>query len=510
MTLPLFKVFMHENVVEELKGVFTSGYITQGNKVNLFEEELKKWFNYPYILTLNSATSGLTLAIRMCNLQEDDEILCTPLTCFATTCSVLANRVKIKWVDVDPDTCNIDLEDLKLKITRKTKAIIFVHWGGTPVDLHKLHDIRDKYQSFYNTNISIIEDCAHSFGAEYDNKMIGTHGNICVFSLQAIKHLTTGDGGLIFLPNQEMYDRAKLLRWYGIDRDHRNKGDFRLEQDISEWGYKFHMNDINATIGLVNLPNIYANLKYARNIAKLYEQHLSNLEGVYLLKRPPLSKSAYWIYTLRIVDRDLFIKYMKSKDIMVSQVHKRNDINTCVRSYVSYLPNLNELETDMISIPIGWWLSFDDIYNICLSIKNWSESIPRRIEKRDYSKNFFDLLHQLNQYNYEISQNDFENRLEKLQSNGLIMVSEINNKIIATGKLLIEDKFSNPVGHIEDVVVDVEFRKCNMGRRIIYYLIEEARKVRCYKVVLNCKDDLVPFYESCGFTKNGAEMRMYL
>jgi dTDP-4-amino-4,6-dideoxygalactose transaminase len=183
--IPLFKVFMNNNM-EPVLNTLNSGMITQSQKVEEFESKLKEWFDYKNILTVNSATSGLTLALRLLNLKEGDEVLCTPLTCFATTCSVLANKLKIKWVDVDVNTCNMDLDDLKYKISSSTKAILVVHWGGSPIDLDKLKNIAG--------DIPIIEDCAHAFGAEYNGKKIGCHENIAVFSLQAIKHLTTGDG----------------------------------------------------------------------------------------------------------------------------------------------------------------------------------------------------------------------------------------------------------------------------------------------------------------------------
>ena len=265
--ISLFKVFMSEDVKEPLVSTLFSGSITQGRQVEEFEAKLSETFSYPYIVTLNSATSGLTMAIRMIKdefeesgikISSADEVLSTPLTCMATNIPILANGMRIKWVDVDKTSGLIDLVDLENKITEKTKIIMFVHWGGYPVDIDRVNEILDRKEKEIGFRPRIIEDCAHAFLSEYKNKKIGTHGNYAVFSLQAIKHLTTGDGGLLFCPTKKDYDMAKLLRWYGIDRNKRNyQGkDFRLEADVSDWGYKFHMNDINATIGLYNLPHI--------------------------------------------------------------------------------------------------------------------------------------------------------------------------------------------------------------------------------------------------------------
>ena len=269
-----------------------------------------------------------------------------------------SNGLKIKWVDVDSETCNINLNDLKEKITEKTKALIFVHWGGSPVDLGKVKEIQQYTEEKFGFKLQVIEDSAHAFGAEYNGSKIGTHGNIGVFSLQAIKHLTTGDGGLIFLPNRELYERAKLLRWYGIDREKRSNGkDFRMESDIPEWGYKFHMNDINATIGLSNLPYMNGNLEKIRDNAKFYDRELSGLNGVEICLQVPNSVSAYWLYTIKIKNKIKFIEFMKNKNIMVSQVHNRNDKHSCVKDFQVQLPVLDRIEDKIVCIPVGWWIT---------------------------------------------------------------------------------------------------------------------------------------------------------
>lgn len=375
-SISLFKVFMSEDVIKPLNELLMSGYITQGPVVEKFEESLKELFGYPYILSVNSATSGLTLAYRLIkdkeNLTDNTEVLSTPLTCMATNLPIIANNLNIKWVDIDKNTALIDLDDLEEKLTEKTKIITFVHWGGYPLNLDKLNNILDKFEIKNGFRPTIIEDCAHSFLSEYNGKKIGTHGNFAVFSLQAIKHLTTGDGGLLFCPNEEYYNKAKLLRWYGIDRDKRNyKGkDFRLEHNVENWGYKYHMNDINATIGLYNLPHIYNLIEKNRENAKYFDEKLRNLKGITLLNEyNELQKSAYWLYTILIEKKQEFIEFMKDKDIMVSQVHQRNDKHTVFNKYYSNnLPNLDELEKKCICIPVGWWLSRDNLEYIVQSI----------------------------------------------------------------------------------------------------------------------------------------------
>jgi dTDP-4-amino-4,6-dideoxygalactose transaminase len=381
--IPLFRVKMADDVPEAVSRTLTSGFVTQGPRVDEFEEKLCSKFDHPYILTLNSATAGLTLAVRLLEAPSTnwpgfdastDVVLSTPLTCTATNFAIMANRYSIKWVDTDPETCNMDLVDLEKQLDHTTKIIMIVHWGGTPLDLRKLDEILDRKAPELGFRPRVIEDCAHAFGSKLDGRSIGTWNNIAVFSLQAIKHMTCGDGGLIFLPNEELYERAKLLRWYGIDRNRRNydNKDFRLEKDVSEWGYKFHMNDINATIGLVNLGHIDETVAAHTRNGQLITEGLKGLKNVSVLKEPPNCESAYWIYTLKVRGQATeFIDFMKEHEITASQVHRRNDIHSCLADFKRPLPQLDALEDHYVCVPCGWWLSDSDFDRIIQTIKDY-------------------------------------------------------------------------------------------------------------------------------------------
>jgi dTDP-4-amino-4,6-dideoxygalactose transaminase len=380
--IPLFKVFMSVDVLAPVNKVLMSGFIGQGPRVEEFEGKLKIYFAHEYVITTNAATSAEHIALRMLRtppnspsdgnewqgIEDGDEVLTTALTCTATNWPILANGYKIKWVDVDKNTCNMDLKDLENKITRKTKAIVVVHWGGYPNDLDELKNIQDRTQKKYGFKPLIIEDCAHSVGSSYKGKKLGSHGNMCFFSFQAIKHFTTGDGGALIVPEKKYYDRAKLLRWYGIDREHNSK-DFRCESDIPEWGYKFHMNDINATIGIHNLPHLEKVLASHRANAAYYNQQLLGVKGVTLMEHKTDRESSYWLYTLKVERRDDFMQYMKQCNIMVSRVHERNDIHSCVKEYRTELPNLDSLVNEMICIPNGWWVTEEQRVYIADCIK---------------------------------------------------------------------------------------------------------------------------------------------
>jgi len=386
--IPLFKVFMSPNAAPEVAKILNSGYIGQGPKVDEYEQNLKQFFNVDRLVTLNSGTSGLHLALHLLKkswtgsvsdgysfnetawpgLSDGDEVLATALTCTASNFPILANNLKIKWVDVDPTTLNIDLDDLERKITAKTKAIILVHWGGYPNDLDRIKQIQEKSLKLYGFKPAVIEDGAHSFGSKYKGKHLGNHGNMVMYSTQAIKHITSIDGGVLTLPHQNLYNRSKLIRWYGIDRDS-NRKDFRCEADIEEWGFKFHMNDVCATVGIENLKHASEIISKHQENAKYYDAMLSNVNGVTLLNRHSDRESAFWIYSMLVDDRDGFYKWMKECGIVVSQVHERNDKHTCVRDYSTPLPTLDKTIGKIVSIPVGWWVTNEDREYIVNCIK---------------------------------------------------------------------------------------------------------------------------------------------
>ncbi|QFZ21230.1 DegT/DnrJ/EryC1/StrS family aminotransferase [Saccharothrix syringae] len=369
--IPLFKVSMSDAAPAEVEKVLLSGFVGQGPKVDEFERALAARIGNPRLATVNSATSGLHLALHLVTGGPGGpggEVLTTPMTCSATNWPILANGLKIKWVDVDPGTMNVDLDDLARKISPATKAIVLVHWSGYPVDLARLRAVLDQAEQAFGFRPVVIEDCAHSWGATFQGEPLGNHGNIAVFSFQAIKHLTCGDGGLMVLPDEELRRRARLLRWYGIERE--TNARFMFKNDIPEYGFKFHMNDINASIGLANLDLADANLRRHRENAAHFDAHLADVPGLELTERSADREPSFWIYTVKVDDRDGFMRKMDEAGVMVSQVHERNDVYSGVREFATLLPGLDSVSERMVSIPVGWWLTEDDRDHIVSTIRS--------------------------------------------------------------------------------------------------------------------------------------------
>ncbi|MBB6351439.1 DegT/DnrJ/EryC1/StrS family aminotransferase [Nonomuraea muscovyensis] len=367
--IPLFKVAMSAEAPAAAAEVLGSGSIGQGAKVEAFERALAERIGNPRVATVNSGTSGLHLALRLASGHRpggDAEVLTTPLTMEATNWAILANGLRIKWVDIDPATLNVDLDDLARKITPRTRAIVVVHFAGYPVDLARLDAVLDRAEALHGFRPQVIEDCAHAWGATFRGAPIGSHGNVSVFSFQAIKHLTAGDGGALALPTDELYRRATLLRWFGIER---TADRLRNPPDVAEWGYKFHMNDINAAIGLANLDTAQRALERQRANAAYYDAELAGVPGLELTERAGDREHSFWVYPLKVDDRAGFMKRMDEAGIMVSNVHERNDLHSCVREYAADLPGLDRVAPRVVCVPVGWWVTDEQRAHIAATVR---------------------------------------------------------------------------------------------------------------------------------------------
>ncbi|HUJ25951.1 MAG TPA: DegT/DnrJ/EryC1/StrS family aminotransferase [Myxococcales bacterium] len=360
--IPLFKVHMPSDVMAPLQETLFSGYIGEGPRVKDFEAALAAYVGNPNVLTLNSGTSAIQLALRLANVGPGDEVISTSMTCTASNEPIMAAGARIVWADIDPGSGNIDPATIEAKITPRTRAIVVVDWGGYPVDLDEVMAIAARH------GLKVIEDAAHAFGAEYKGTRTGCHADFVCFSFQAIKHITTVDGGALFCRSEADCKRGRLLRWYGIDRDQPRK-DFRCEEDIVEWGYKFHMNDVNATIGLVQLKYLDGILKQRRELAAYYDRELAGARGARLCSWKADRVSAFWLYTILVENRQAFMNWMKECNIAVSQVHARNDKHTMFKDFRAPLPGVDQFTRDMVCIPIGFWIGKEEREHIVASIK---------------------------------------------------------------------------------------------------------------------------------------------
>lgn len=359
----LFKVKVPKGIGHKLEEVFASGMITEGNYSDVFEEKMGNFLNNKNTALVNSGTSALSLSYYAAGIKAGDEVITTPMTCMATNEPLEIMGAKIIWADVDPSTGNMDPSSVASKITSKTKAIVGVHWAGQPFEIGEINKIAT------DNGLKVIEDAAHALGAKYDGVTIGNHSDYVCFSFQAIKHLTTGDGGAIACRTPEEYSRLKKLRWFGLDRKYNGP---KWEQDIVESGFKYHMNNINAAIGIEQMTDIDFVISKHKENGLFYDNHINN-PRVKLLRRSQNIESAHWIYSILVDDRESFKEYMYANGVETDIVHLRNDRYTVFNKFPSgNLPGCDEFCSKLINIPVGWWVTEEDRQKITNLVNNWN------------------------------------------------------------------------------------------------------------------------------------------
>ena len=365
MKYPIFKVHVDtESALKQLEVVLNSGFINEGEKVTELTEYFKSYFDHENVVPVNSCTSALTLALKLSGVSPGDEVISTSMTCVASNTPIHNLGAKIVWGDIDPRTGNIDPNKIEKLITDKTKAVLCVNWSGIPCELDQLRSICKKH------GIKLIQDAAHSLGAKFNNKQIHHSADYTCYSLQAIKHVTCGDGGMLVVNTNELdFNRAKTLKWFGIDREATKdeKGEWkgqRWEVDVKEAGYKFHMNNISAAIGLSQIPYVDNIVGTHTNNGLLYEKLFINNEHITPLIYPDGSTPSFWVYTAMLaehLDRDKIIEELNAEGINAGLVHVPNHPYTCFKESLVDLPETEYFSKHQISLPCGWWLSDDDI-----------------------------------------------------------------------------------------------------------------------------------------------------
>lgn len=349
--LPLVKPYIapKEIMIPEIEKILYSGYIAEGQAVYDFEDNLKKFIGNDYVLALNSGTAALHIAFEILNIGVGDEVISTAMTAEPTNTTIALTGAKVVWGDVDEKTGLLDPKSVREKITDKTKAIVLVHYAGMVCDMDEFNKISTEF------NIPIIEDAAHAFGSKYNGEIVGCNSRFTCYSFQAIKQMTTVDGGALAFKFEEDMHLARKLRWFGLD-----KNIPRLENDITRAGYKYGMNNVNATIGNVQLKNNSPILKKYIENGKYYDCILGKIDGITLIPYYNNTEPSYWLYTMKVRDRDNFVRAMEERGIIASPLHHRSDTHSVFAQSRCELPSLDKFYKEYIHIPCGWWINEED------------------------------------------------------------------------------------------------------------------------------------------------------
>jgi len=340
--IPLFKVYMNPKASKMIDEVLYSGYVGEGPQCKKYEAAFANLIGNPNTVIVNSGTSALMMALKLADVGPGDKVVSTPMTCLATNMAIMAVGATPVWADILRDG-TIDPEDVEKK-AKGCKAIMCVDWGGLPCKLTELGE----------PGLFVIEDACQSLGAKYDGHSIGHDAEYVAFSTQAIKILTTVDGGALAI-NTDQTETARTMRWFGLDRT--RGADMRCNQDPLVCGYKWQLNDVLATIGLANMEGLDERIKLTQRHAAIYNDFLG-------IKTDPERKSSYWLYTIYVDDVPEFIGYMKRHGVECSKVHDRNDTKTVFAPFRCDLPGVDWFDKHHVCIPVGWWLRDEDVGKI--------------------------------------------------------------------------------------------------------------------------------------------------
>lgn len=363
--IPLYSVHIPQGTAGTVEAVLKSGRIAGGEHVHGFEQKLQELIGNPLVIAAGEMSASIAMCLYQAGVRPGDDVVACPMSCLATTVPVLNLFANIQWCDCDPRTGGMDPVSLASAITPRTRAVIAFHWAGNPLDLDPIYEVAGA------RGIPVIEDASEALGAEYKGKRLGSTGaDFVVFSFYPNKHLTTIDGAAVSFRSREQWEKARWLRRYGIHTPtfRCDDGELNPESDIREAGWNNSMNQVSASVGLAQFEDLGSRLLACRRNGEFYDRSLSGVSGLTLLDRPPDSRSAYWVYTFLVRDRDRLMSELKSSGIQASKVHLRNDIYGCFGTGAADLPGVREFSARTLSIPCGWWVTPEDAERIVQTI----------------------------------------------------------------------------------------------------------------------------------------------
>lgn len=296
MYIPYGRQYVDDEDIEEVVKVLKSDFLTTGPVITEFEKKVADYVGAKYAVAVSNGTAALHAACYAANIKEGDEVITTPITFAASSNCVLYCGAVPVFADIDPKTYNIDPEDIERKITDRTKAIIAVHFTGQPCEMERIHEIADRH------GLIVIEDAAHALGAIYEGKKVGSLSEMTTFSFHPVKHITTGEGGMILTNQRELYERLKLFRAHGITREEqllrKNDGPWYYEQ--LELGYNYRITDIQCALGISQMKKLPYFLKRRKEIAKKYQEAFADCKNIQLPYQKPGCENAWHLYIIRV------------------------------------------------------------------------------------------------------------------------------------------------------------------------------------------------------------------
>lgn len=364
--IQLMRPRLREEAVQAVCEVLRSGWIGLGPKTAEFERAFAGYIGARHCVGVNSCTAALHLAVRLLRLRLGTEVITTPIAFVSTNHVLLFEQLRPVFADVEPETGNLDVQDVARRVTERTGAIVLMHYGGYPCDLDAFYALAQAHR------LPVIEDCAHACGAVYRGKRIGSHGRYHAFSFHAVKNLPMGDGGALIVADDSDEERARRLRWMGIDRSTyervtNGKKSYQWDYRVDEVGFKYHMNDIHAAIGLAQLPFLDEENAYRARLVARYRAELTRVAGVTLPNHEADRRSSHHLCPILVEHREALIEKLNAHGVDVGVHYRRND------EYPMYergnLPNAAAFAARELSLPLHLGLTEEDVATVSALIR---------------------------------------------------------------------------------------------------------------------------------------------
>jgi perosamine synthetase len=365
--LPFHKALIEEEEISAVLGVLKSGWLTTGPRVLEFEAAFARYTGAGHSLAVNSCTAALHLALAAIGLAEGDEVILPTMTFAASAEVVLYFKARPILVDCQSESFHADPEQILRAISSRTRAILPVHFAGSPCDMDSILDLAR------NHDLSVIEDAAHALPSSYKGKRIGTLGDMTCFSFYATKTLTTGEGGMVTTENPEYAERMRLLSLHGISKDawRRYTAEGSWRYDILEAGYKYNLTDLQAALGLAQLAKCDQMRARRVAIAERYNEALACLDAFAIPATPHDGEHAWHLYVIQVnqsalsIGRDRVIEELNTRGIGTSVHFIPLHLHTLYRENFGYrsgqFPNAEKHFERAISLPIYPGMSSDDV-----------------------------------------------------------------------------------------------------------------------------------------------------
>ena len=374
MPIQVLKPKFHvDECLEAVRECLEKGWTGMGFKTVQFEDAWKEYAGHPYAYYLNSNTVGLHLAVKILKMQngwnDGDEIISTPITFISTNHAIMYENLHVTFADVDEYLC-LDPVDVEKKITDKTRAVIFVGYGGRVGQLDKIIEICKKH------GLKLILDAAHMSGTRVNGVVPGTWDgvDVTVYSFQAVKNLPTGDSGMICFKDEDNDKLARQLAWLGINKDtyaRSNKGTYAWKYDVDYVGYKYNGNAIMAAIGLVQLKYLDEENERRREIVKMYTEGLKDNPNIKIVPAPYPEECSYHIFEIIVPDREALLQELAKNDIY-GGVHYRDNTEYSMYTYANGIcPKAHDVSQHIMTLPLHMWLTNEDVKTIIHTVVDY-------------------------------------------------------------------------------------------------------------------------------------------